>query len=142
MLPILRKALRNACYCYTVFTLVYMLILLAFLGSETTLGPSQLTIFLLFPVSFCFSLAHCLFTAKTTGGLFWHAILCFVSFFCFFYLPHAKSLKASTHIMVAVAYLIIYAIVMLIYTKVRKQRKERQEKNTEYINVYTKSEKK
>lgn len=142
MLSILKKALRSTCYCYTAFVLVYMLLLLAFLGSDTTLGPSHLTVFLLFPASFCFALGHCLFADGASHGLLWHAILFFVGFFCLFYLPHAENLKASTHVIVAAAYLVVYALVMVIYTRAIKNRKRKQEKNTEYIGVYTRNEEK
>lgn len=142
MLQLIKKALCRTCYCYTALTLSYMLILLAFLGSESSFGPSQLTIFLFFPLAFCFSLAHVIMNKKGANGIFIHAFLCFVGFFFLFYLPHAGNLKGTTHIIVAVVYLVVYSIVMLFYTSALRRRLHKEEKNTEYVSVYRTIDKK
>ncbi len=138
-MTILKKILRDACCLFTVFTLLYMIILLILLEPESGFVPSEKTVLLFFPCSLCMAFGNTYLSKKK---IIVHAILYFVGIYGFVCLPHAIGLSGSTYIILAVLYILVYGISMAFYCIILSKYHKKQEKNTEYVNVYKTSNKK
>lgn len=133
---ILVKAARSSCVVFSVIITVYSLLVLAFFDG---VGMNPVSVFLFYPFSFFVTLAACIVKYTHFNGatkLLIHFLIFTLSVVLFIFLPYGSVFSPQNTFILFVIYCVIYAIIGGIFAAFKASQKRRNEKNTEYKNVY------
>ena len=134
----LKKAVRRACYGYTVLSFLYLIIM--FDLYQTASNPYPGTIMRLLPFSFLIALAHTILTdtkLKTSLKIATHFLIVSLDIVFFIWLPTRTSFSGGTVLLLFVLYGILYTIGCVLTLLILSARKKRLEANSEYQEVYS-----
>lgn len=123
----LQKWLTGGCVYFTALSLLIILINLLMTENVDTKVISPVSFLLFFPCGLCMSAGGLLLRAKALprwSRFLLHYIICVLAIFLMFYLPVSSHANAMTKLMMfitlSVLYWVLFGLIMLIYTRVRK----------------------
>lgn len=133
---ILKKSASWSCVVYSFIVAFYsFLVLVLFDG----IGMNPISVFLLYPFSFTVSLASCIsrYSAmKAVAKAVTHFVLFTLALVLFVFLPYGGVFSSQNALILFVAYCVFYLVVAAVSSSIKTARRRKNEKKSEYKNVY------
>ncbi|MBO4979472.1 MAG: hypothetical protein J6D16_03600 [Clostridia bacterium] len=140
LIKILKKSFIHASCAYSILSIFYLIIMMDLY--RTSANPYPLTLLRFFPLCFFIALANALVTEIKTKGA-WklpvHFTILSLALILFVWLPFKDALSPSSSLILALIYIILYAIGALIVSRSVTKKKET---TSEYRSVYSNDKRK
>ncbi len=136
---VIKYILSHSCIYFTAATLVLLFIIQITSGSESEKAIEPSRFLLIYPFTFAFALADCIFKVRSLGTaakVFIHYAIVVISFYAFVCAP-AKS--AANPIVIIVFMSLVYFIIATPILIVRHSIKKKKEKEVPYQSIYVKT---
>lgn len=140
---ILKRALSTACYGFCALTLFYSVLMLGKHDIEANM--SVITVLLFYPLCFTISFVNELLRKGSVNGFLCGLIryaTFLVSFGLFICLPHRESLTSTSLLLLFFIVTILYVLGSLLYAWLAPTKKKKEDRASEYVNVYKTANKK